>query len=332
MAGKCWVLLCGVLLSASCGSRQPHLNRGQHALCRPTPASEATAQRQDREESDDEAEEHERAPKVAAAVEKTLRLGDGERSYRLFVPRGLDKTRRVPFVSIHHGFTMSAKVMERMTTWKLIAQREKFVVAFASGASQTPWNVGEHVCGAGARVAALSTQDDFGFVKAMVAATQAEQAIDVEHVFVGGFSMGGYFANHVACQGRDFVRAVAAHSAGTYADVCPGKPIPVLIIHGDSDSLIRYSCGQEAHDNWVTRNGCSFDTRCEPIQHGYCEWNEGCPKGQQVGMCTLHDMSHGWAGAPYTGPWLFLQYGGGKEFADAAELMWKFFAQTLQAD
>ena len=47
-------------------------------------------------------------------------------------------------------------------------------------------------------------------------------------------------------------------------------------------------------------------------------------------MCTLAGMSHGWSGAPYTGPWLMLQYGGGQQFEDAAELMWRFFARTLQ--
>jgi polyhydroxybutyrate depolymerase len=291
------------------------LNPGAHEVCPIAVGSEA---------------EHEEAEStLPAASERTVRVGEVERSYRLYVPSGLEERAAVPLVSVHHGYSMSDRTMESLTSWKQIAEREKVVIVFAKGVSGAPWYVGEQVCGAGARVAALKDQDDFGFLRAVLAATESEQRIDLEHVFVAGFSMGGYFANHLGCQARDIVRAVAAHSAGTYDAACSGKPIPVLIIHGDEDSLIRYSCGQEAHDIWVERNGCSSDTRCEAIRNGVCEWNRGCPPGQEVGFCTLRGMSHGWSGAPYTGPWLMLQYGGGSQYEDAAELMWRFFARTL---
>ncbi|HEX5660593.1 MAG TPA: PHB depolymerase family esterase [Polyangiales bacterium] len=301
-----------VFLFSACGSHRRVLNPGLHEQC---PIGAGSEQDQTAAET------------AREASARTVAVGDTERSYRLYIPSGLDEQSPVPLVSIHHGYSMSDGTMEHLTRWKQIAEREKFVVVFAKGVLGAPWYVGEHVCGAGARVAAMKTQDDFGFLRAIITATQQEQRIDA--VFVAGFSMGGYFANHVGCHGRDMVRAVAAHSAGTYEGPCPGKPVPVLTIHGDDDSLIRYSCGQEAHDTWVERNGCSNDTRCEPIRNGVCEWNRGCPAGQEVGMCTLRDMSHGWAGAPYTGPWLLLQYGGGAKYEDAAELMWRFFARTL---
>ena len=55
---------------------------------------------------------------------------------------------------------------------------------------------------------------------------------------LAALSMGGYFAHNLGCQlphGR--VRAIAPHSSGTYSGDCPGAPLPVLILHGDSDSL-----------------------------------------------------------------------------------------------
>lgn len=261
-----------------------------------------------------------------------------KRTFLLYVPSSVDKSTPVPLVSVHHGFTMSGKVMEEISSWKRIAERERFVVAFPDGGDYLgPWNVGENVCDIGAVVAGAPAQDDFGFVKALIEDAHARQPIDKTRVFVAGFSMGGYFANNVGCKARTVVRAVSAHSGGTYTGDCPDQPVPVLVIHGDADGLIPLTCGQQARSLWVTRNGCSTQSTTEPIKNGSCEWNQGCPAGKEVGMCTFKGMDHGWAGAPTSGPgaWLTaplqgnLGYGGGVQYEDAAELMWRFFATYL---
>lgn len=265
-----------------------------------------------------------------AAQARMVTVGGAARNFLLYVPSSLKgKSQPAPFVAVFHGFTMSGKVMEDLTSWKAVAEREQFVVAFPDGGGPSPWNVGEGVCNVGAFVAAPGTQDDFAFIKAMLEDADKQQPVDEERVFVGGFSMGGYFANHVGCKARELVRAVAAHSGGTFAGDCPGEPVPVLIIHGEVDTLIPHQCGKDAHGYWLTRNKCGTGTKTEMIKMGTCEWAEGCPEGQEVGMCTLTGMDHGWAGAKFTGPWLTLQYGGGEEFEDAAELMWKFFKRYL---
>lgn len=270
------------------------------------------------------------APPPTNAVHKTVSVGGVDRTYQLYVPRSLaGHSKAVPLVSVHHGFTMSGTIMETLTTWKAIAERERFVVVFPDGGGSSPWNVGEGVCNVGATVSAPASQDDFGFVKAIVSETSKQQPIDASRVFVGGFSMGGYFANHIGCNGREIVRAVSAHSGGTYSGDCPGEPVPVLLIHGDSDTLIPYQCGSEAHDLWVQRNGCQAATTTQSIKEGECLWNQGCPSGKEVGFCTMKGMDHGWAGAEYTGSWLMLQYGGGSQYENAAELMWSFFAKYL---
>ncbi|MET0283243.1 MAG: PHB depolymerase family esterase [Polyangiales bacterium] len=269
-------------------------------------------------------------PPAGNATMKTISVGGVNRTFQQYVPRSLaDKTTAVPLVSVHHGFTMTGTVMENLTSWKTVAEREKFVVVFPDGAGSSPWNVGEGVCNVGAFVSAPSTQDDFAFVKAIVTEVQKTHAINAEQVFVGGFSMGGYFANHIGCKGRDIVRAIAAHSGGTYAGSCAGEAIPALIIHGDSDTLIPPACGTEAHGYWVQRNGCQAATTTQTIKEGECRWNQGCPAGKEVGLCTLKGMDHGWAGAKNTGPWITLQYGGGEQYENAAELMWTFFKKYL---
>jgi polyhydroxybutyrate depolymerase len=264
-----------------------------------------------------------------AAEARTITVGGVRRSYLLYIPKSVAKDTSVPLVSVHHGFTMSGKIMEDITSWKKVAEREKFVVAFPEGGGSNPWNVGTGVCGAGAFVGAANTQDDIAFVRALVADVDDTQPINDDQVFVGGFSMGGYFANNIGCKGKDVVRAISAHSGGTYSGSCAGDPIPVLIIHGDADGLISYDCGRQARDQWVSRNRCQTAVDSETIEGGKCEWSRGCREGAEVGFCTLNGMDHGWAGATWTGPWLSLQYGGGEQFEDAAEMMWKFFKTYL---
>jgi polyhydroxybutyrate depolymerase len=214
------------------------------------------------------------------------------------------------------------------------------VVAFAEGGGANPWNVGSGVCGVGAAVAAPTSQDDFGFIEEMVEDTERAQAVDRAAIFVSGFSMGGYLANHAGCALRDFVRAVAAHSAGTYGGDCAGRAIPVMLLHGDSDTLISYGCGENARDLYVERNGCESDPQRRDVKGGSCESYE-CPVGQEVEFCSFMGMDHGWAGAPGNGPgaWIAgpiagpagdaMTYGGGTDYADAAELIWAFFKRQL---
>jgi polyhydroxybutyrate depolymerase len=265
---------------------------------------------------------------------RSVTVGGVTRTFQLYIPKSAVKATPAPLVSVHHGFTMTGKIMEEISSWKKIAEREGIVVAFPDGLNP-PWNVGQNVCGLGAWVSASPDQDDFGFVKAIIESADKDQSIKKDAVFVGGFSMGGYFANHVACMGRDFVRAAAGQSSGTFDGTCPGQPIPMLLIHGDADGLIDYQCSVQSRGYWTSRNGCSMQTTTETIKGGSCEWQQGCPAGREVGFCTMNGMDHGWAGAPTSGPgaWLSaavglngnLDYGGGVEYEDAAELMWKFF-------
>jgi polyhydroxybutyrate depolymerase len=221
-------------------------------------------------------------------------------------------------VLAHHGFTMSGEVMRTLTNFDQLADQEGFVVLFPDGGGAAPWNVGTGICGMGAAVA--GTADDFGFVEAMLDSVEADQCIDRSRVFVTGFSMGGYFSNHIGCQrGNSLVRAVGPHSGGTYAGACPGAPLPVFIMHGTGDALITYNCGAEARDHWVQRNGCSDQVDARPVQGGTCEWHRDCPPGGQVVLCSFDGMAHGWAGG--------LGFYGGAGFEDATRLVWDFFKQ-----
>jgi len=253
---------------------------------------------------------------------RTVMVGGVPRTYKLHVPASLDANAAAPVLLVFHGFTMSGQLMEDITGFDAVADAESFVVAYPDGGAAAPWNVGQNICGVGAAVA--GADDDFAFVDAMLAQIEADQCLDRDHVFVTGFSMGGYFSNHIGCQqGNSKVRAVAPHSGGTYPGDCPGAPLPIIILHGTGDGLITPDCGTGARDLWVTRNGCSTEVEMRPAMGGRCEWHKDCPAGGQVVLCTFDGMAHGWAGASTTNANGF--YGGGMEFQSATQLVWDFF-------
>jgi polyhydroxybutyrate depolymerase len=261
-----------------------------------------------------------------------------QRTYRVYLPAALDPKKAVPLVFVHHGYTMSAKEMEEVTRYTALADREGIAVVFPNGqggpdSTAAPWNVGANVCPSFYGDVPVATGDDFAFLDAIRAEMAQDQCVDNAHVYVSGFSMGGYFAHHAGCMRQDF-RAVAPHSGGTHAlSSCSVARKPIIMFHGDADDVIPSGCEDpNATDTpvgftpsakaWAVRNGCSSTVRTETVAKGTCTYYEGCPADGQVAICVLKGMGHCWAGGASDGSsWS----NGCPEWASATELEWKFF-------
>jgi len=250
---------------------------------------------------------------------RMVTVGTTNRTYIVYEPQSLDANTPVPLVFVHHGFTMSGQQMFDITQYSTVADREGFVAAFPDGEpnSAGPWNVGTNVCGNGNLVTASG--DDLGFLDAMIAEIETDQCLDHAHLFVTGFSMGGYFSHHVGCMRPD-IAAVAPHSGGTHAftDCAPG-PKPVIIFHGTADSLIAQSCDDTARMQWVQKNGCGAGVDSVPVKGGHCERSQGCPAHGQVVYCLFDGMNHAWAGGAPN------QSFSDPNYESATELAWSFF-------
>jgi polyhydroxybutyrate depolymerase len=259
---------------------------------------------------------------------QTVSVRGGNRSFIYYAPKDLDPNRPVPLVIVPHGYTQSGEEMFQITKYPAVADREGFVAVFPDGApfSTGPWDVGSGVCGNGAFVP--GSGDDQAFVDAMIAFASADQCIDKNHIFMTGWSMGGYLSHHSGCL-RDDIRAIGPHSGGTHdLSGCKGKKKPVIIFHFDPDGLIDYSCGTKARDAWIARNGCQRDQpMVTMVQGGKCEHYRGCPADAQVALCTFQIPSnhkgdflagHAWSGGTVHSYSI-------AETESAAELGWKFF-------
>jgi polyhydroxybutyrate depolymerase len=258
-------------------------------------------------------------------VNATVTAGGAQRTFIYYAPQGLDANQPVPIVIVPHGFTMSGQAMYDITKHTTIADREKFIAIFPDGTAGNPWNVGAGVCGAGAAV--VGAGNDQAFVDEMIKYAEADQCVDKDHIYMTGFSMGGYFSNETGCL-RSNIRAVGPHSGGSHdLTACPVQHKPVILFHFKNDSLIAYDCGTGARDRWVAKNGC---TKTAPevvtVKGGSCEYYKGCPADGQVAMCSFDAQTgqgetiagHAWSG------------GNPNAFAipnteSAAELGWAFF-------
>ncbi|MDX2090918.1 MAG: PHB depolymerase family esterase [Kofleriaceae bacterium] len=254
---------------------------------------------------------------------RTIQAGGLERRYHVYLPASASATMPMPLVYVHHGYTMSGDQMFDITRYARLADAEGIAVAFPDGQGGTlgaPWNVGEGVCGSTAGVVPIAEGDDFAMLDAIRADITEDQCIDSRHVYMTGFSMGGYFSNHAGCM-RDDIRAIAPHSGGTHDLAgCASGPKPVIIFHGTADPVIPASCGRSAADTWAARNGCAMTKTERDVDGGTCYSYDGCPAGGQVDICTFTLMGHCWAGGPLsTGIYSCPLYD------DATAIEWQFF-------
>jgi len=259
-----------------------------------------------------------------------------KRTYIVYVPQGVEPKKPLPLVYVIHGFTMSGQAMFDTTKYPALADSEGIALAFPDGQggpnnSQTPpWNVGTNICPSSLGAPPSATGDDFKLLDAMKADIAQDQCIDDKHVFVTGFSMGGYFSHHAGCMRPD-IAAVAPHSGGTHVfDNCVSQKKPVIMFHGLADTLIPAGCNDPkatavpnitpAATQWAQRNGCDLTTTDVAVTNGTCRRFDNCPPGGQVESCTFTGMGHCWAGGAasagiYSCP----------AYADATALEWQFF-------
>jgi polyhydroxybutyrate depolymerase len=244
----------------------------------------------------------------------TTRMYQG-RDYIVHIPANVYPDTAVPVVFAVHGAGGTGMDMQAGSQFDVLADQDGFVTVYPNGGTGSgPWNVGRNACPPGGLIS--TTSDDFAYFEHMLADVEQDQCINRQQVFVFGFSMGGYFSHHIGCQrGGDLVRAVAPHSGGTYAGDCPGAPVPIMMLHGDSDSLIPLSCDQTARDRWVERNGCAKDFDTVDITGGHCEWSRGCPANGQVVLCIFNGLDHQWAYPPM--------------YDHSSLLIWSFFRSYL---
>jgi polyhydroxybutyrate depolymerase len=279
---------------------------------------------------------------------RTVMVDGTSRSYVAYLPQSVSPTKATPFVYVFHGADEDGQNLFDMTQYSTLADSEGIAVVFPDGqgvssATSTttlaPWNVSDNgaaVCGDGNLVNNKNAVD-FAFMDAIKTDMLQDQCLDANHTFATGFSMGGYFTHHIACDRTD-IKAAAPHSGGTLASLstCKTGHVPIIIFHGTADPLIVPGCDDPnspaqtgfppSATLWAQKNGCKATYTTMPTNgsgggDGQCYLYDGCPADGQVELCTFTGMEHAWAGAQICPSCI----GSGATYASATQLEWAFF-------
>jgi len=260
----------------------------------------------------------------AGTVKKfTLKAGGYERVYRLYVPAGLDAAKKHPLFMILHGGGGTGKGMRRLTGYcfEKMAAANGGLVAYPDGLEKH-WN---DYRGDPSRRAQRENIDDVAFLKAVVAEISSRYPVDPARVYAGGISNGAMMSYTLACRAAETFAAIAAVAGAmpeNLAAACsPSRPVPVMIVNGTRDSLVRWEGGdvtgplgrkklgrvlpvEKTRDFWLKNNGCraekaALSRKDENPDDGTAlsrEVYSSCAGGSAVDFVKVEGGGHTWPG------------------------------------
>lgn len=206
---------------------------------------------------------------AAETVVRKLSVDGFERSYRVFVPDGIDLNRPTPVVLAFHPFGFNAAAMEQLTELNATAEHEGFVVAYPEGTGSAPfllsWNSGGVLPPFDSGL-----PDDVAFTNAVLDDLDTVVTVDPRRVFATGYSAGGAMCYRLAAELSHRIAAIAS-VAGTQSVEFPAppRPVPICHFHGTADSIVpidgpgsstppflTFFSLQKTIDEWTRINGC----------------------------------------------------------------------------
>jgi poly(hydroxyalkanoate) depolymerase family esterase len=236
----------------------------------------------------------------------------GARRYRLYVPTARHaRSGGPPLVVMLHGCTQDAEDFARGTRADSAAERAGALVLYpeqpASANPQRCWNwfdPAHQSRGAG----------EPAILAGLTRKVAREMEVDPDRVFVAGISAGGSMAQILVASYPDLFHGLAVHSAPAYRsarDVSTAlqvlqhgapdaaglaavavtamgpraKPVPTLVIHGETDPVVRVANAEQVFVQW---SGVAEATGAPTVP---------------VQLWVIPGLGHAWAGGSAAGTW-----------------------------
>jgi polyhydroxybutyrate depolymerase len=247
----------------------------------------------------------------------SLKSDGVERTFYVHLPPNYDGKQAMPLVLVFHGATGHARLMPKLTGMSTFADKRSFIVVYPEGLN-TRWNEGN-----GGKTAA--ELNDVRFAGAMLDKLNSQYKIDRTRIYAAGISNGGFFSQYLAINMPNTFAAVAVVAATleetTYTNFKPSKPVPILFICGDDDTVVPYNGGavdtsdaaeygtigraksaKDAVKYWVKANGCSdkpvttnlTDAKPSDGTHVVRQIYSGGKGGSEVVFFTIKNGGHTW--------------------------------------
>lgn len=254
---------------------------------------------------------------VLPAVEPTGTVSHGElafagrdRTYRLYIPRGLPSGPVALFIGLHGGLGWGDQ-FARVTGIEGLAQAKGFIVVHPDGVKSAigpggVWNGG--ICCA---VAARGQIDDVGFIDALIDKIADDHRIDPNRIFAFGHSNGGIMSYRLACELSRRITGIGVVAGTLGVERCDlDQPVSIIHVHGAADRNIPITGGQgplsisrvdfpsprDGFDALATLSSCPGADR---LVKGdiTTEQREPCEGGVAAVFVTIESAGHRWAGS-----------------------------------
>jgi polyhydroxybutyrate depolymerase len=261
-------------------------------------------------------------PSTLASGAFATSFGGVDYGYVVHLPPSYDGSTRTPLVLNWHGYTSNAMQQQAFTGFDVAGDEQGFIVVYPNSPDAS-WNGGA-CCGS------APMRDDVGFARALVAEISGKACIDAKRVYSTGMSNGGFMSFRLGCEAADLFAAIAPVAGKIGVANChPARPIPLLAIHGTSDTLVPYGTGGLSADmltvpdtvkKWAELDACTKGPD-KIFEQGtaHCDAWSGCGSGATVALCTVEGGGHCWPGQS------FCPYGTGTLDIDASRHIAAFF-------
>jgi polyhydroxybutyrate depolymerase len=157
------------------------------------------------------------------------------RTVNVYVAARVPAQTPVPLLIVLHGLYLDPATAEASSGLDKVADTQDVALAYPSG-YQGGWNAG-NCCGD----AHAAKVNDVGFLVHIIHLVEQLRPIDLDRVYLAGFSNGGMMALKAVCDRPD-VFAGAVSVAGSLQAPCVGRrPVNAMIIHGLRDTTVPYN-------------------------------------------------------------------------------------------
>ena len=278
--------------------------------------------------------------------------------YWLYIPAN-SAAKPLPLFVMLHGCRQSATDFATSTRMNALAERKGFAVLYPQQSAAQDANR----CWPWYKSAAVQGQGDVAVIAAMVEKVQAQHGFDRSRIYAAGLSAGAGLAALLALRYPSLIAAVGLHSGPVFgvADsalsafrvmqtgssattaaaveafeaqplLLQGAGIPVILLHGSRDAVVRCINLQQQTRQFAVLNA-PLTASALPVRkiyparagrkprHGWQTLTFFAGRKPQIVSCEIEGLAHAWSGADASMPF------GDVQGPDASALMWAFLAR-----
>lgn len=182
------------------------------------------------------------------------------REYLIYIPESSNDSEKLPVViNLHGGSQYAQSYMDYTSDMRPIADTAKFILIYPQATLDDYGNPTWHL---GAENSKSTSVDDVGYIEHIIEEVSISQNIDLERVYVCGFSNGAYLTYELACLLNDKIAGIGVVGGHMFIDTynycSPVHPTPIINIHGTDDfydGISTYYLSQENSNNyWANYN------------------------------------------------------------------------------